>query len=115
MEPWSDGTATAPARHPLMGRHGAGRQPEVPAAQEAPGARVHLLLRAVAERTALAAAGLASTTLVLAWAGVRWRTAVVVGTVVGLLVLAAASIAATVPSPPDQPPVDRRPGGTSSA
>ena len=98
-----------------MGRHGAERQPDVPAPREAPRPRVRRMLLAVAERAALAAAGMASMTLVLAWAGIRWRTAVVVGTVVGLLVLVAASIAATVPSPHEQPPVDHRRGGAGSS
>ena len=115
MEAWPDAIARANHRCALMGRHGAGRQPAVPAPREDPGGRARAVLGAVVERTMLAAAGLASTTLVLAWAGVRWRTAVVVGIVIGLLVLAAASIAATVPPPHEGPPVDRSPGGADPA
>ncbi|MGV8976658.1 MAG: hypothetical protein ACOH17_01305 [Cellulomonas sp.] len=50
------------------------------------------------ERVALAAGAAASTTLVLVWAGIRWRTAVMAGAAAGLLVLVAAAVAATVPS-----------------
>lgn len=56
-------------------------------------------LPTVVERVALAAGVAASTTLVLAWAGIRWRTAVVAGAAAGLLVLVAAGVAATVPAP----------------
>jgi hypothetical protein len=73
----------------------------VRAPRHAWGARLRGLLRSVAERIALAAAGVASTTLVLAWAGIRWRTSVVIGVAVGLLVLVAAAVAASVPAPRD--------------
>jgi hypothetical protein len=49
----------------------------------------------------------ASTTLVLAWAGIRWRTSIIAGIAVGVLVLVAAVVEASVPSPRDVPDRER--------
>jgi hypothetical protein len=90
-----------------MGRHGAAGAPDVLAPQHSWGARLRARLRSVAERVALAVAGVASTTLVLAWAGIRWRTSIIAGIAVGGLVLVAAVVEASVPSPRDVPDRER--------
>jgi hypothetical protein len=92
-----------------MGRHGAAGAPDVLAPQQSWGARLRARLRSVTERVALAVAGVASTTLVLAWAGIRWRTSVIAGIAVGVLVLVAAVVAASVPAPRDVPDRERPP------
>jgi hypothetical protein len=84
-----------------MGRHGTASAPDVPAPRAGRIARLRAWLPTAVERVALAAGSAASTTLVLAWAGVRWRTAVVAGAAAALLVLVAAVVAATVSAPPD--------------
>jgi len=83
-----------------MGRHGTASAPVVPAPRAGRLARLRAWLPTVVERLALAAGAAASMTLGLAWAGIRWRTAVIAGAAAGLLVLVAARVAATVPAPP---------------
>ena len=98
-----------------MGRHGTASAPGAPAPQPARLARLRAWLHTVVERVALAAGAAASLTLVLGWAGMRWRTAVLAGAVAGLLVIVAAGVAATVAAPPhhdpelahDDPPLPR--------
>lgn len=87
-----------------MGRHGTAPAPGAPAPPTGRPGRLRALLPTVVERIALAAGAAASTTLVLAWAGIRWRTAVVAGAAAGLLVLVAAGVAATVPAPHERTP-----------
>ncbi|PVU81947.1 hypothetical protein DDP54_01735 [Cellulomonas sp. WB94] len=93
-----------------MGRHGTAPAAGTPAPPPGRLARLRARLPTVIERVALAAGAAASTTLVLAWAGVRWRTAVVAGAVAGLLVLVAAGVAATVPAPHESPARETRTG-----
>ena len=100
-----------------MGRHGTASAPVVPAPRVGRLARLRAWLPTVVERLALAAGATASTTLVLAWAGIWWRTAVVAGAAAGLLVLVAAGVAATVPAPPEHAHAhdDRREDGPDPA
>jgi hypothetical protein len=98
-----------------MGRHGTASPPVVHGPRDGRLAGLRAGLRTVVERVALAAGAVASTTLVLAWAGIRWRTAVVAGAVVGLLVLVAAGVAATVPAPPEHAHADHQADGPDPA
>jgi len=82
-----------------MGRHGTAPGPDAPAVPPGRFARLPAWLATAVERVALAAGAAVPATLVLAWAGVRWRPAVIAGAVAGLLVLVAASVATTVPTP----------------
>ena len=81
----------------LMGRHA------TPAAPAEPGDEQGLVSRLVSRyvpRVVLAATGAATTTLAVAWAGNAWSSAALAGAAVGIVVLAAAWLASTVPTPP---------------
>lgn len=74
-----------------------------PAGDDAPPSRVARLvelLRVLGERLVLGAVAGGTTSLVLAWAGMSWRTALLAGAVGAIAVAVAAWVAATVPPVP---------------
>ncbi|MBB2923096.1 hypothetical protein [Cellulomonas cellasea] len=72
--------------------------------------RLRAGLRVLGERIVLGAVAGGATTLVLAWAGLPWRTALVAGGIGAVAVLVAAWVASTVPPVPGTPGA---PGETS--
>ncbi len=64
------------------------------------------VLRALAERLALAAAAGVATSLVLLWGGLAWPTARLAGAAAAVVVMVASWASSTVPppSPPPRPP-----------
>ncbi|KGM01338.1 hypothetical protein Q760_02090 [Cellulomonas cellasea DSM 20118] len=76
-----------------------------PARAAAPGRvqRLRAGLRVLGERVVLGAVAGGATALVLAWAGLPWRTALVAGGVGAVAVLLAAWVASTVPPVPGTP------------
>jgi hypothetical protein len=66
--------------------------------------RLRAGLRALGERVVLGAGTGGATTLVLAWAGLPWRTALGAGGVAAVVVVVAAWVASTVPPLPSPAP-----------
>ncbi|MFS0699105.1 hypothetical protein AB6N24_03935 [Cellulomonas sp. 179-A 4D5 NHS] len=119
MEAWahdSPGDAAdrlaRPARVVSSGDVASGR----PAARPGRGPRVRAALRALGERVVLGTVAGGAMTLVLAWAGLPWRTALVAGGVAAVVVVLAGWVASTVPPVPpvpDAPGTSSTPDGTS--
>lgn len=89
-----------------MGRHATSSAPHDP-----PDAPTGWASRAAARylpRLVLAATAAVTTTLAVAWAGNAWSSAAVAGAAVAVVVLGAAWLAATVPSPPPESAPDTR-------
>lgn len=78
------------------------------AAQPSRPQRLRAALRSLGERVALGVAAGGGTALVLAWAGLAWRTALLAGGVGAVVVALAAWVASTVPPVPGTP--DAAPG-----
>ncbi|WP_146819203.1 hypothetical protein [Actinotalea fermentans] len=83
-----------------MGRHAT--PPALPDPPDAPAGRAARLASRYLPRLVLAVCAAITTTLAVAWAGNAWSSATVAGGAVAVVVLGAAWLAGTVPSPPSE-------------
>lgn len=77
-----------------------GAAPDRPAPRPGRVERLRAALRTLGERVVLGAVAGGATALVLAWAGLPWRTALVAGGVGAVVVVLAAWVSSTVPPVP---------------